>query len=285
MIYKKDANFPYPILTNSSMSYASSEFKLDIELEENTDAYRFEIISDITSTFLSNLVESKKAALILIIQSKDNKFFILNPGQRYIEIPKSRISLSKRTSLQLHLQAKEDISFSDNHDLDEFYTLFKDKIIVSKHSLLGFSNIVLFEGSSTNPLALFEKKLNERLSSDIKIELGPETIIIHYRDADFQFTTLPQNQSLNNTYIYMGLRTALQQFIQKYAEEGEESVELRNMTSVPENVLDFKLYQLMTNKTVVELSVDNIDEVIYQISDRIIEKFTSAVKGLAANGS
>jgi hypothetical protein len=57
------------------------------------------------------------------------------------------------------------------------------------------------------------------------------------------------------------------------------------MASVPENVLDFKLYQLMIKKMVEELSVDNIDEVIYQISDRIIEKFTSAVKGLAANGS
>ncbi|ENB9403196.1 TPA: hypothetical protein ACTZ3L_003772 [Bacillus cereus] len=283
MIYKKDANFPYPILTNSSMSYASSEFNLDIELEENTDAYRFRISSNISSPFLSALVESGKAALILIVQSKDNKFFVLDPGQSYIEIQKSRISLSKRTALQLHLQAKEDISFRNNHDLDEFYTSFKDEIVVPKRSLLGFSNIVLFEGSNTNPLALFEKNLDERLSSDIKIELGPETIIIHYRDADLQFITLPQNQSLNNTYVYMGLRTALQQFIQNYAEEGEDLVELRNC--VPGNGLDSKLYQLMTKKMVEELGVDNIDEVIYQISDRIIEKFTSAVKGLAANGS
>ncbi|WP_088233124.1 hypothetical protein [Bacillus cereus] len=283
MIYKKDANFPYPILTNSSMSYASSEFNLDIELEENTDTYRFRISSNISSPFLSALVESGKAALILIVQSKDNKFFVLDPGQSYIEIQKSRISLNKRTALQLHLQAKEDISFRNNHDLDEFYTSFKDEIVVPKRSLLGFSNIVLFEGSNTNPLALFEKKLDERLSSDIKIELGPETIIIHYRDADLQFITLPQNQSLNNTYVYMGLRTALQQFIQNYAEEGEDLVELRNC--VPGNGLDSKLYQLMTKKMVEEIGVDNIDEVIYQISDRIIEKFTSAVKGLAANGS
>ena len=27
MIYKKDANFPYPILTNTSNSYDSSNFK------------------------------------------------------------------------------------------------------------------------------------------------------------------------------------------------------------------------------------------------------------------
>ncbi len=284
MIYKKDANFPYPVLTNSSMSYTSSEFKLDIELEENTETYRFEITPDITSPFLASLVEIGKAVLILIVQSKDNKFYVLEPGQSYIEIPKSRISLSKRTSLQLHLQSTEEISFYNNHDLDEFYTSFKDEIIVPQHSILGFSNIVLFDGSDRNPLTLFEKKLDEHLPSDIKIELGPETIIIHYRDADLQFATLPQNQSLNNTYVYMGLRTALQQFIQKYAEEDEDSVELRNMVSIPEG-LDFKLYQLMSKKMVEELSIDNVDEVIYQISDRIIEKFTSAVKGLAANGS
>lgn len=285
MIYKKDANFPYPILTNSSMSYVSSEFNLDIELEENTNTYRFEIILDITSPFLSSLVENGKAVLILIVQSKDNKFYVLEPGQRYIEIQKSRISLSKRTCLQLHLQASEEISFCDNHDLDGFYESFKDEIIVPKHSILGFSNIVLFEGSSSNPLTLFEKKLDEHLESDIKIELGPETIIIHYRNEDFQFAMLPKNQSLNNMYVYMGLRTALQQFIGKYAEEGEDSVEIMNMANAPENVLDFKLYQLMSKKMVEELSIDNVDEVIYQISDRIVEKFTSAVKGLMINGS
>lgn len=282
MIYKKDANFPYPILTNLSMSYASSEFNLDIELEENTDAYRFKIKSSISSPFLSALVESGEAVLILIVQSKDNKFFVLDKGQNYIEIQKSRISLSKRTSIQLHLQAKENISFQENCDLDEFYKSFKDEIIVTKGSLLGFSNIVLFEGCNVNPLALFEKKLDERLSSDIKIELGPETIIIHYRHEDLQFVTLPRNQSLNNTYVYMGLRTALQQFIQKHA-EGEDSVELINCE--PITTLDSKLYQLMTKKMVEELSFDNIDEVIYKISDRIIEKFASAVKGLAINGN
>ena len=31
MIYKKDANFPYPILTNTSNSYDSCNFILDIE--------------------------------------------------------------------------------------------------------------------------------------------------------------------------------------------------------------------------------------------------------------
>lgn len=37
MIYKKDANFPYPILTNTSNSYDNCSFILDIDLEENTN--------------------------------------------------------------------------------------------------------------------------------------------------------------------------------------------------------------------------------------------------------
>ena len=39
MIYKKDANFPYPLLTNTSNSYDGCNFILDIELNENTYDY------------------------------------------------------------------------------------------------------------------------------------------------------------------------------------------------------------------------------------------------------
>ena len=49
MIYKKDANFPYPLLTNTSSSYSNANFILDIELEENTQGYRFTIDYDIDS--------------------------------------------------------------------------------------------------------------------------------------------------------------------------------------------------------------------------------------------
>ena len=35
MIYRKDANFPYPVLTNTSNSYDASNFILDVNLQEN----------------------------------------------------------------------------------------------------------------------------------------------------------------------------------------------------------------------------------------------------------
>ena len=92
MIYKKDANFPYPILTNTSNSYDNCSFILDINLEENTNEYIFEINYDITSPFIEKLLQNGQATLILIIQSKDNKFFNLEYGQKTKSISKSRIS-------------------------------------------------------------------------------------------------------------------------------------------------------------------------------------------------
>ena len=65
---------------------------------------------------------------------------------------------------------------------------------------------------------------------------------------------------------------------------GKDYVDLTQITQ-PENLLDFKLYQLMIKKMVDEVSVDNIDEVISLISDRIIEKYAGAVKELVNNGN
>ena len=284
MIYKKDANFPYPVLTNTSTSYENSSFMLDVSLEENTNDYRFIINYEISSAFIEKLIATGDAQLVFIIQSKDNKFYKLDPHQKVIEVPKKRVSLNKRTSIQLHIQSMKEINFSNNHDLSSFYDDFKDEIIVPKHALLGYSNIVVFEGSIQNPLVLFEKKLDEQLESDIKIELGTETLIIHYKKEDYQFNGVRSSQAFNNPYVYAGLRTAIQRFIHEYSEDGEEYVELTQITQ-PENLLDFKLYQLMVKKMVDEVSVDNIDKVISLISDRVIEKYAGAVKELMNNGN
>lgn len=283
MIYKKDANFPYPLLTNTSTSYESSHFTLDVQLQENVHNYRFDIQCEIDSDFMNRLLEQGQAQLILVIQSKDNKFFKLNRYENVIEISKSRISISKRTTIQLHLQSKENINFKDNDDLSEFYQQFKDDIVVPKYSILGFSNVVIFEGSSTKPLDLFEKKVDPNLSSDIKIELSSETIIIHYKHEQLQFNSLPMSNTLNNPYIYMGLQKALQRFIVNNGDDGEQ-VDLEQI-DIPIDQLDLKLYNLMKKKMICELRIDTIDEVIYAISDRIIEKYAAAVRGLSSNGN
>ncbi len=284
MIYKKDANFPYPVLTNTSNTYKKSEFLLDIELKENSQSYKFEINYNISSLFINNLLEDEKAQLILVIQSKDNKFFNLELRQKYIEIKKSRISLSKRTVIQLLIKAKEDIEFKENNDLNSFYNDLKEQIVLPKNSIVGFSNTVIFDGSNAKPLDLFEKKINPNLKSDIKIELGSETIIIHYKNKDLQFADSHISNKLNNHYVYMGLQKALYRFIINNNVGDYESVDLSSIEA-PTDGLDFKLYNIMKNKFVDELNIENIDEVICLISDKILEKHSAAIKGLYNNGN
>ena len=283
MIYKKDANFPYPILTNTSNSYDNCSFILDINLEENTNEYIFEINYDITSPFIEKLLQNGQATLVLIIQSKDNKFFNIEYGQKAKSISKSRISLSKRTTIQLFIQSNEEINFKNNYDLSSFYEEFKDEIDVPKNSILGFSNSVIFDGSNNKPLELFEKKVNPNLKSDVKIELGSETIIINYKNESLQFTDLPQSSTFNNPYVYMGLQKALYRFIVNNSEDHEE-VDLDEIEP-PSDGLDFKLYNLMRKKKISELNIENIDEVIYSISDKMLEKYTAAVRRLYSDGN
>ncbi|MFR8620153.1 MAG: hypothetical protein ACLVEC_05085, partial [Romboutsia timonensis] len=81
----------------------------------------------------------------------------------------------------------------------------------------------------------------------------------------------------NNAYVYMGLQKALYRFVMNNGEDGE--VDLDEI-DVPENSLDLKLYNLMKKKMVTDVNLENIDSVIYLISDKILEKFSSAVRGL-----
>ena len=283
MIYKKDANFPYPLLTNTSNSYYDCDFILNIDIEENSESYGFKIEYEINSDFINEILRSLKAQLVLVIKSKDNKFFNIGLGNQYIEIPKTRISLSKRTTLQLLIQSKEEIWFDKNNDLSGFYEDIKTQIMVPANSILGFSNIVLFDGSIRKPFDLFEKKVNPDIKSEIYIELGSETIIIHYRKEEFQFNDLANGNTLNNHYIYMGLQKALFRFIVEHSQDGEV-VDLEEIDP-PSGGLDFKLYNLMNKKMVQELTMENIDEVICLITDKILEKHINAIKGLYQNGN
>lgn len=282
MIYKKDANFPYPVLTNTTSTYVNPYFTLDVNLEENTNAYRFILQYEISSPFIQELIRQHKAAVIFIIQSKDTRFVRLAPNQSYVDIDKSRISLNKRTTIQLQIQTTEEINFARNEDLTAFYDPFKADILLSSNRLLGYSNVVVFEGSIQQPLVLFEKKLDENLSSDIKIELGTETIIIHYKKADFQFNGLRNSRDFNMPYLYLGMQKALQNFVNEYGRD-EGAVDLTQI-DVPESGLDYKLYNLMTKKMVTEITTENIDEVIALISEKLIEKYSTAVRELDQNG-
>ncbi|MDR0880391.1 MAG: hypothetical protein LBN09_06750 [Clostridioides sp.] len=283
MIYKKNASFPYPILTNDSSYYKDGEFTFDVNVDGNSEGYRFEISYNISSNFIKNLLDEARARLVLVIQSVDNQFYYLENGETFIEIPKSKLSLDRRTKLQLSIQVLEEITFAKNMDLEGFYNYFKDDIIVKKSSTLGFSNVVTFDGSDKKPFDLFEKQVDEKMKPKIKIELGTHTIIIKYKNEDLQFRELGNCSSyLNNIYVYMGLQKALFKFIKNYGDE-DEFVNIEDM-EVPEGGLDEKLYTLMSNKHVETLDYDHIDDVIDKITDNIIGKYTLAIRGLSKNG-
>lgn len=281
MIYKKDAKFSYPVLTNASTGYLNNTFILDVSFNELADDYRFEILYEIGSPYINNLIVNGDAVLIFIIQTKDNYFSRLSPNQKIVDISKKRLSLTGRTSIQIFIQSAAEIHFGNNNDVIPFYDEFKEQLTIPKNSLLGFSNIVTFDGNIKKPLELFEQKLDENLLSDLKIELGSETIIIHFRKPEFQFNG-SSNKAFNNPYIYTGLYTALMRFIDEYRESDDDYVDLSNVLP-PENPLDFKLYELMRSKMVDEVSKDSIDEVISKITDRIIEKYAYAAKGQLNN--
>ncbi|CBH20863.1 conserved protein of unknown function [Acetoanaerobium sticklandii] len=282
MIFSKNAIFPYPVLKNELDDYTENIFNLEVDLKDNTNEFIFEITYEIGSDYIKNLIDTKKAALFLVIRAKDNKFFRVENNSK-VSIPKNRISLDNRTSIQLIIRAEEQIDFQDNNDLTDFYTGIKTKISIDKHCLLGLSNVVIFDGSMRKPFDIFEKRISSDLNSDIKIEVGSETIIIEYKHEDYQFVTSPNSSILNYPYIYMGMQKALMNMITEKSEDGE-SLDFTDM-EMPEEPLYAKLYNLLKSKGIDGVDIKNIDEVIYKSSDRILEKFSNVIKGLNENGN
>lgn len=282
MIFSKNAIFPYPVLKNELDDYTENIFNLEVDLKDNTNEFIFEITYEIGSDYIKNLIDTKKAALFLVIRAKDNKFFRVENNSK-VSIPKNRISLDNRTSIQLIIRAEEQIDFQDNNDLTDFYTGIKTKISIDKHCLLGLSNVVIFDGSMRKPFDIFEKRISSDLNSDIKIEVGSETIIIEYKHEDYQFVTSPNSSILNYPYIYMGMQKALMKMIKEKSDDGE-SLDFTDM-EMPEEPLYAKLYNLLKSKGIDGVDIKNIDEVIYKSSDRILEKFSNVIKGLNENGN
>lgn len=58
-----------------------------------------------------------------------------------------------------------------------------------------------------------------------------------------------------------------------------------NDMEMPEEPLYAKLYNLLKSKGIDGVDINNIDEVIYKSSDRILEKFSNVIKGLNENGN
>ena len=276
MIFKKESNFPYPILAPFSKDYPNSRFNLNIELADLDDVYRFSIKYDLKSPFIEKLITDKKAKLYLVIESKDEKFFELN--NEFIDIKKSRISLDTRTFIQLFVISTKRLSFMDNHDIDSFYDLSKKRIYIEKYSTLAMSNIEAFDGEIKKPFELFSWSEDETIDSEFKVKLDSEMIHLIFRDKSFHFMDLPKNQqAINNHYIYIGLQYALVKFLMDHTENIDEALDIDEI-DVPPRPLERKIYDLLKVKEVHILDFENIDIVIHQITDNIIFKHTHKIR-------
>ncbi|CAD2071036.1 hypothetical protein JEOAER750_00137 [Jeotgalicoccus aerolatus] len=276
MIYKKGASFPHPVYYEDTSSYRDCVFDFDIQsVSEDRTHYIFTFEYELQSQFLKELLANNEVNLNIIIQSNDNFFSKIHFQDKIIKIPKNRLSLNKKTLVQLQLQSRKDIYFAKNHELTTFYNEYKEDTIVPKNSLLGFSNTVRYDGEGNKPLLLFEYETDPTLKSEFKVDLRPETIVLIFKDDKYLMKEF--NKNLVNMYVYAGLSQALTLFINKYGKE-EEYVVLENLSISYDDVLDQKLYDLLESKQVIDVSLEEIDEVIYLITDNIVGKYVEAIR-------
>lgn len=285
MIYTKAANFSYPILQNTLSDYREPKFDLDVEISESNDKYLIEVQTTLQSQFMRSQLELGKARLLLVINARDNQFHVLSKFDREeVEISKSRLSFNATTKMQLIIQGCEDINYASNDELNEFYDQFKKDICIRKGNALALSSVVAFDGSQQKPYALFEKKYDPDMLTDIEIQIQDEVIVIAYRDERMMFSRIANNKDLSNPYLYMGLQKALMMFIQRYEKISGDGIEMfmydeQDMKSP----LDLKLLTLMKDKRVREIDFENLDLVINVISDNIIQKFIDKIEGIYNN--
>lgn len=278
MIFDKESTFPHPILSKFTDDYEDKIFVLKVGVQDGGDHYAFKIEYKLDSKFIINALNKNQANLYLLVQSKDSKFYKLeNKNDQILPISKNRISLNKRTSFQLVIMTTEILSFKSNKDLHKFYLKERENIYIDKFGVLAISNVEKFNGDLKKPYELFEKKVDPNIKSEIKIEFGSETIIIVYRDVEYQYNKHRRKNSLNNHYVYMGLQRALLRFLRSNTEKDQEEIYINDIDE-PVDKLDLKLLNLMKVKGVLLLNHENIDEVIAKISDKIISKHYYAIE-------
>jgi len=139
----------------------------------------------INSNFINELLKTEQAKLFLIVQSIDNKFFEIKLEERNKIINKNRLSLSKKTQIQLMVKSCNRISFENNNEICGLYEELKSEIVVPANSVLAFSNVVTFNESSKKGLELFEKRVDPNIKSEIKIE--EYRVFFHFITYSFSF--------------------------------------------------------------------------------------------------
>lgn len=276
------------MFSNKYEDYNNAIFNLSVDLKENSADYILKIDLEISSEFLVDLIKNKKAKLILIIKSKDNKIIELeynkdNPKQYEKTISKREVAFVKnKTRMQVMIQAMERVPFSDNDDLNDFYSRYKDKICVDKGLALGFSSLAVFDGRKERGLNLYEVRHDSSIVSDIEIRLTENSILIVYKTDDIFFKRIRKRDALINPYLYMGLQKALSKFIvDVLSREENREVDIVNIDDINEEdmdcVLNEKILTFLKGKGIKELDWESIDKVIHLISEDMLRKYVDRI--------
>jgi len=252
-------------------------FTLDVSLTELSDSYLFVIEYTLNSNYIKNLLNTNKAKLYLVIESKDHKHYEL--GDLEVSIPKSRIALDKRTQLQLFIVNTKRISFRDNDDIDGFYGAYKKDIFIDKYSTIALSNIEAFDGEMKKPYDLFLWSVDEKLKTEFNVKLKGEFIHLTFKDKELHYIQLAKKyRHLNNHFVYIGLQYAFFQLYYELVDEEGETLRIDEISEPIANPLYQKLIDILIEKKIKELEPELIGDVIGKISDNIFTKQSSIIK-------
>lgn len=277
MIYTEEASFPYPIISSISTDYKDNIFIFDVDIKEDGDYFNLNLNIALGSEYLKNLWNHNKIESFLIVKTQDSNFYKIDKSNT-VKIKKDRLFFSTNSKLQIILRSKEHLNFIDNPDLDDFYLEDCSDILISKNSILGFSNVLLFEKSNKKSIDLFEKIVDKTISSEIKIEIREENIVIIFKNEKYQFGIFNESKRLNYPYIYMGLQKLLMEMIMLESKNEEHIFEIDKNTKINVNKKIYrKIVNLLESKNITQVSFSEIDEVISKISPEIIDQFYKGV--------
>lgn len=286
MIYNKDAVFSYPILSNSNDSYVNNEFYFNVEnIIENEDSYKITFDYNIGSSFIESTINQDRAVLILIIQSKDNKFYEIEKGQKSIIVPKNRISFSDKVKAQLHIQSIEPIPLKNCTELNSFYNQIKKGLEIRKNSLIGYSNVSTVRNTGKQGISLFEKVIDPTLKEDFAVTLTGNHILLKFKNEKFLLHQIMRDPNILNMYLYVGLDRAISQFIEENLKIDEDSLLLEEIDDSNLNNLNYRLYILLMDKGINEVTKSSIDKLVQKIASGIIPKFTKAIERMFNSGN
>lgn len=275
MIFNKNVSFPYPIFSDFSNDYKSGTFQLEVnDVLDRGSYYEFDIHFTLDNEFFRDLIDNHQAHIVGVIDGVDYYTFQMN--ELPLKILKNRIALNRKIRIQLMIVTIQNISFKNNDYLHEEYHTVKENIIVLSNHAIALSNVITYDGEIKKPYEIFSFEIKNDLDSEIKIEIKHDVINIVYKNNQLKYDDFSRKKQLNNHYVYMGLQKAILMMLKNYGGEEEEII-VEDLVDVFEE-LNKKLLQLMKVYKVTNVNYDNIDLVIFKISDHIISKHYKAIE-------